>query len=210
MVKMSSLAIILLLVAAIAGWGFWIGLSVSSGAEIASLEIENQALRSQRDSLNASYTALSTDYTRLVAEHSKLQADYGALNTDYVSLQADYARLNGTYQSLAADLQSGKALAESATWLSEDERLKVTSEVTPDYLGTYLWGWYIKVTVTNVGSEPLDTVWIMVFPYVQGKLEFSTYSDATSVTDLYMGESYSYTFTVSPSTTTYSVLAVGG
>ena len=74
-----------------------------------------------------------------------------------------------------------------------------------------IWSYDVEVTVTNVGDKPFDKVWIFLFPYVDGKLEFSTWSHTKSVESLYIGESYSYTFTVlSEKMTTYKILVIGG
>ena len=104
-------------------------------------------------------------------------------------------------------------MAKSATWLSEDKRLKVTSEVIPEFLFEKLYSYKVRVTVTNVGTEPLSKVWIFLFPYKDGEFAgyWSTYSYSKSVENLYMGESYSYNFTgISKEMTTYKIIAVSG
>jgi len=112
---------------------------------------------------------------------------------------------NFEYHSLASILFSGEAIAESATLLSE-ERLEVTSELMKGKYSDY----NVKVTVTNVGSEPLAMVWIFLFPYVDEKLEFQT-RYTHSFENLYIGETYSHTFTWAPDEmTSYKVLAVAG
>jgi len=75
------------------------------------------------------------------------------------------------------------------------------------------WGYTrynVKVTVTNVGSEPLGLVWIFLFPYVDGKLEVYR---KHSVENLYIGETYSKTFTwyaLPNEMISYKVFAVAG
>jgi hypothetical protein len=128
-------------------------------------------------------------------------------------LKSEYDSVKQDYDKLLSAIEKGEVVAKSATWLSEDKRLKVTSEVIPEFLFEELWYYTVKVTVTNVGTEPLSIVWIFLFPYKDGKLVeyWSTFYYSKSVENLYMGESYSYNFTGIPKEmTTYKVVAIAG
>jgi hypothetical protein len=136
---------------------------------------------------------------------SELKNSYNSLNATYQDYKAMHTHSNFEYHSLSSILFSGKAIAKSATWLSE-ERLEVTSELMKGKYSDY----NVKVTVTNVGSESLALVWIFLIPYVDEKLEFQTMY-THSFESLYIGETYSHTFTWVPDEmTSYKVLAVAG
>ena len=136
---------------------------------------------------------------------SELKNSYNSLNATYQDYKATHTHSNFRFHSLSSILYGGKAIAKSATWLSE-ERLEVTSDLMKGKYSDY----NVKVTVTNVGSEPLALVWIFLFPYVDEKLEFRT-RYTHSFESLYIGETYSHTFTWVPDEmTSYKVLAVAG
>mgnify|MGYP000215083145 CR=1 FL=1 len=220
MVKRTTLIIVALSVIAVLGWGFWIGLSITTGVEIGLLKGEIEALKSAYGSLNASYAELMDSYDELSAKYSELSGKYAKLNLTYTGLKIEYSMLEANYSMLKDDyeellsiIEKGKAIAKSATWVSEDERLEVTTELIPRYTFGTLTGYDVNVTVTNVGDEPFNVVWIFLFIYVDDKLyEYWTplgYSH--SVESLYVGETYSYTFKyITKEMTSYKVLVIGG
>ena len=146
---------------------------------------------------------------------SELKNSYNSLNETYQDYKTLHTHSNFEFHSLSSILYGGKAIAKSATWLSE-ERLEVTSELMKGKYSDY----NVKVTVTNVGSEALASVWIFFFPYVDEKLVFITRVDEKPVfqtrythsfESLYIGETHSHTFTWVPDEmTSYKVLAVAG
>ena len=146
---------------------------------------------------------------------SELKNSYNSLNATYQDYKATHTHSNFRFHSLSSILYGGKAIAKSATWLSE-ERLEVTSDLMKGKYSDY----NVKVTVTNVGSEALASVWIFFFPYVDEKLVFITRVDEKPVfqtrythsfESLFIGETYSHTFTWVPDEmTSYKVLAVAG
>jgi len=143
----------------------------------------------------------------LNSKYVKAIEDYNRLTTDYSNLEAEKATLEKDYSKLKTFLDGAKAIAESAEWVSEDGRLKVTSEFIIS--GTY---YTVRVNVTNVGNEPIDKVEIFLFPYVDGKFA-ETYLgyDYHSVKNLYIGETDSHDFTsITKDMTSYKVLAVAG
>lgn len=109
-------------------------------------------------------------------------------------------------------IERGKAIAKSAEWISEDKRLKVTSELIPDY-SLKAWRYNVRVTVTNIGDKPLKRVFMFIFPYVGDKLceYWDPISYSYEVRDLYVGENASFTFVFLPEDmTSYKILVVGG
>jgi peptidoglycan hydrolase CwlO-like protein len=192
----------------------------SLNSQIAVKDAEIQSLRSQIDSLNNAVASLNSEIRNKISEISSLESEIVKLNVSYLSLESDYLSLKSEYDSLKQDyekllsaIEKGEVAAKSATWLSEDKRLKVTSEVIPELLLGELWCYTVKVTVTNVGTEPINTVWILLFPYKNDKLieGWSPLSYSKKVESLYIGESYSYNFTWVPKEmTTYKVVVVAG
>lgn len=219
MVKLKTILTGILVVIAILGWMFWIGMSITTGAKIGLLEAEVEGLRSAYSSLNASYAKLSDEYSELFKRYGQLSSDYSKLNVSYLTLKGEYSILATNYSMLKDDyekmvsiIERGEAIAKSATWLSEDKRLQVTTELIQKYLFGTLSGYDINVTVTNISNEPLDVVWIFLFVYVDGRLceYWSPLGYSHSVENLYIGESYSYTFTyITEDMTSYKVLVIG-
>jgi hypothetical protein len=147
------------------------------------------------------------------SQSSSLKSQIANLNYSYLSLKSKYDLLKQDYDKLLSVIEKGEVSAKSAIRLSEDKRLKVTSEVIPKLLFGELWYYTVKVTVTNVGTESLSIVWIFLFPYEDGKLVeyWNAISYSKSIENLCIGESYSYNFTLVPKEmTTYKVIAVAG
>lgn len=87
------------------------------------------------------------------------------------------------------------------------------SELIPEFWFDELHSYTVKVSVTNVGDEPLGVVYIFLFPYKNDEFAetWGVYYFTHSVEDLYIGETHSYEFTaISKEMTTYKVLAVAG
>jgi len=183
MVDKKTSAIAVLCVVTVLCLGLW----ANADQKARTLEGELEALGDRYDSLNA-------EYVKVVEDHTALKSKYDSLKEDY------------------DELHSIGVIAESAEWVLEDERLKVTSELLVPS-GTSWWVTYtIRVTIMNIGDEPLDRVVIFVFPYKDGKFA-ETYSGYNShtVENIYIGETYSYNFTGLPDDmTSYKVLAVAG
>ena len=209
-----TLMIAVLCVATVLFLGFW----------------SNSAL--EASTLNSKYVKVVEDYNRLNSDYSKLTSDYSKLNSDYLNLEAEKATLEhnysllyigyeaqkSTYDTLKEEYDKivsvsngAKAIAESAEWVSEDGRLKVTSELIIS--GTWWTTYTVRVNVTNIGNELISKVYIIVFPYKDGKFA-ETYVgyDQHSIENLYIGESNSYDFTsiTFKDMTSYKVLAVVG
>jgi hypothetical protein len=164
------------------------------------------ALQTQMNLLNNSLSWYQSEYR-------SYKYAYESLKQDYDKLKANYDELQSKYDELQSIIEGGKAVAESATWFSEDKRLKVTSEVIPYAPYGTLWHYTVKVTVTNVGEKPLSKVWIIIFVYKGDKLieGWDPFWYSKSVENLYIGESYSYNFTYLPKDmTSYKVIAVAG
>jgi len=190
-----------------------------------SLEGNYSELRTEKDELGADYASLIEDYGEIVDQYSSLyslydnlEEDFDALKDNYSSLttshmywQRMYGEVKADYDELNAIFETGGAIAESAEWITEDERLKVTSKLITS--GTYWMTYTVRVTIENIGDESMDTVWMFLFPYVDGKLceYWSFFSYTHSVESIYIGETYSYNFTYLPDDmTSYKVLAVVG
>lgn len=205
----------------------FLGLWLSSTQETQRLEGELRELEDNYDKLARVRTSLEENYSELKTEKEKLEDDYSALRVDYSKLEEEYSILNSYYESLYSIynslkedydelhsiLEEGRAIAESAEWVSEDKRLKVTSNLTSEYLFEEVTGYTVRVTITNVGNEPFDQVWIFLFPYVDGNLYeyWNPLSYAHSVENIYISETYSYDFTyLLEKMTSYKVLAVAG
>lgn len=176
------------------------------------LKEENSQLKEDYAKLNQNYSRLKVMYEDLTQESEKL---YKQLKVSYSKLSAlrdDYERLKEEYEKLEEILRKGEAIATSTEWVSEDKRLKITSELIPvSWLGE-LDRYKVRVTVTNIGNEPLEKVWIFIFPYIGDKLcEWSSYYYVATVENLYMGESYTHEFDYLPrEMTSYKVLASPG
>ena len=128
-------------------------------------------------------------------------------------LTDNYEALKGDYEEIYSIFNASKAIAESAEWISDDERLTVTSEpfTSPSLIMGITYS--VRVNVTNVGDKPIDKVLIFLVTYKDGKFtEGYLYGQYSSyiVENLYIGETYSHDFTVSPGMTSYKVLAVAG
>jgi len=185
----------------------------SLNSQIAVKDAEIQSLRSQIDSLNNAVASLNSEIRDKISEISSLESEIVKLNASYSSLKSEYDSLKQDYEKLLSAIEKGEVAAKSATWLSEDKRLKVTSEVIPELFLGELCCYTVKVTVTNVGTEPINTVWILLFPYKDDKLVeyWNTISYSKCVESLYIGESYSCNFTWVPKEmTTYKVVVVAG
>ena len=157
-------------------------------------------------SLRADYATLEADYTGLEDKYSRLQTNYGSLKTRYDSLNASHGALESRLNSLLSRAQS---LAQSASWFSTDSRLRVTSEIVAEelYFSTL---YYVRVNVTNIGDKPLKDVWIFLFRYKGGELEWNSWSGCKDIENLYLGETCSYDFQIYDDVTSYIVFAIGG
>lgn len=190
-----------------------------------SLEENYSELKTEKDDLEADHTSLIADHEEIVDQYSSLHSLYNTLKEDYDALKDDYSSLTTShmnwqrmygevkddYDELNSLFEAGEAIAESAEWITEDERLKVTSKLITS--GTYWVTYTVRVTIVNIGDEPMDEVWIFLFPYVDGKLceYWNVFSYAHSVESIYIGEAYSYDFTlITEDITSYRVLAVIG
>ena len=110
-----------------------------------------------------------------------------------------------SYTSLKEDLEKSKAIAKSAEWLSNDERLKVRSEVIKK-TGYYV----IKVSVTNVSNEPIKQVYLLLITRSKdGELDYIV----KEIKDLYIGETGSEEFWMTEyefeDLESYKVFAIG-
>jgi hypothetical protein len=162
---------------------------------------------------NSEISSLKTKIRELQDLVDKLNSTLRAKDSQISSLNSTYYSLKRDYDKLISIIEDGEAIAKSATWISEDGRLRVTSEVIPEFSRGKLLSYTVKVTVTNIGVEPISKVWIILFPYKGDRLieYWSPYSYSKSVENLYIGESYSYNFTKLPKyMTTYKVIAVAG
>lgn len=133
------------------------------------------------------------------------------------TLEGELEALGERYDELYSTIEAGKAIAESAEWISDDERLKVTSELIVSEHMLLGLQYTIRVNVTNIGSEPIDKVVIFVFPYRDGKFGQRSLSKAYqshTAENLYIGETHSHDFTslvdIGPDMTSYKVLAIAG
>lgn len=145
-------------------------------------------------------------------EARTLNSKYVKVVEDYNRLNSDYSKLTSDYSKLKTFLDEAKVIAESAEWVSEDDRLKVTSELITSE--TYRVTYTVRITITNVGNEPINKVEIFLFPYVDGKFAetyiYGSYHTCI-VKDLYIDETYSHDFTsITKDMTSYKVLAVAG
>jgi hypothetical protein len=109
----------------------------------------------------------------------------------YSSLKSEYDSVKQNYDKLLSAIEKGEVVAKSASWLSEDKRLNVTSKVIPEFYFEELSHYTVEVTVTNVGTEPLSRVYIFLIPYKDGKFaeEWAIAYYYKEVENLYMGES---------------------
>ena len=227
MVEKKTAVIAVLCVATVLCLGLW----GNADQEARTLKDELGTLEDSYDSLNAEYVKIVEDYdrieivnrsitekkTQLLKEYTALKSEYDSLKDDILGLtntlslyQDNYRTLKEDYDKLHSILEEGEAIAESAEWFSEDECLKVTSKLITS--GTYWVTYTVRVTITNVGDEPLDKVVIFLFPYKDGKFAETYWEYHThTVENIYIGETYSYDFTYLPEEmTSYRVLAVAG
>jgi len=208
--RRTAIAMGLLTVMTLIGWILLIGASFV----IDDLEAKYDALNASYNKLKKEYEVLNSKYSELQDQYSSLGSEYSSLNVEYNSLKDEYERLKDEYEclkekfeALKASLEKGEIIAGSATWLSEDKRLKVVSELIPKYLFGEISYYNIRVNVTNVSNKPLSEVLVFIFVYVNGKLAKWDYH---RFEDLYIGETQTYTFTDLPEdVTTYKVLALG-
>jgi len=145
--------------------------------------------------------------------NKRLSRPYARARQEIRTLEEELEALGERYDSLNDELHFLGVIAESAEWISDDERLKVTSEpfTSPSLIMGITYS--VRVNVTNVGDKPIDKVLIFLITYKDGKFTegylYGQYSSYT-VENLYIGETYSHEFTVSPDMTSYKVLAVAG
>jgi|GEM_PF-6912045 len=134
----------------------------------------------------------------LVVSNILTYYNYNNLSLEYSSLKADYELLKQNYSNL-----------QSVKGVFEDKRLKVTSEAIPEFYNGKLTGYTVRVTVVNVGNEPLEKVYIWLFIFNKdNKLIRDDYDYAF---DLYMGESYTRDFWgISDEMASYKVIALPG
>jgi prefoldin subunit 5 len=181
--------------------------------QIAQKELQITNLQNGISEKDKTIAEKNREISELKSQITSLQSEINMLNSTYRDCLEAYSDLKQRYDNLTESIEKGKAVAESATWLSEDGRLKVKSELIPEYLFGEVSSYTIRVNVTNVGNEPLHIVLIFLFPYKDGKLVeyWSPLKYSKSVESLYIGESYSYNFTLVPKEiTSYKVLAVAG
>lgn len=178
MVEKKTVAIVVLCVTTILFLGLW------SGA--------NQEARTLGEKLGE----LEDSYDTLNAEHVKLTSDYSDLEAKKTELEDDYSTVKNDYDELNTLFEKGEAIAESSEWVTEDERLKITSKLITSR-GRYYVSYRVNVTITNIGDEPIDKVIIFVFAYKDGKftdmyggLEYRSHT----VGNIYIGETYSNVF----------------
>ncbi|MEM1581397.1 MAG: hypothetical protein ABIM44_05115 [candidate division WOR-3 bacterium] len=204
MVKSAIVTVVALGVLAILGWGLWAWSYTIYGVERGLLETEVQILETQLTLLNKSYSLLETERMLLKAKITILEMQIKLLNESYCILESKY-------NEIIEDLINGQATAASATWVSEDERLLVKSELAHQYLSEETWYYAIRVSVTNISNEQLNAVWIFLFLYENGSLieGWSPVTYSKRLENLNVGETRSQNFTYIPrNITTYRVFAV--
>jgi hypothetical protein len=189
-------------------------------SEYSRLKADYELLKTNYSNLNLKYSSLKNDYDVLSLKYYNLSSKYNTLNLEYLeleanysSLKADYELLKTNYDNLQSAIKRGEALAKSATWISEDKRLEVISEVIPKFFLGELWDYTIRVTITNIGNETLNEVHIFLFPYQGDKLVeyWSPDSYYKYIGPLIVGKSYSYDFNYVPKEmTSYKVLVLAG
>jgi len=64
-------------------------------------------------------------------EYSKLREKYSSLKLEFDRLNNEYTRTKTGHESLMTEIERGGAIAKSATWLSEDIRLRVETSLLP-------------------------------------------------------------------------------
>lgn len=132
----------------------------------------------------------------------------------HTKLKSDYDFLKKNYDNMTAIIAKGEAVAKSATWFSEDKRVRVTSEVVPDVVFGSIVSYKIRVTLVNVANRQLDVVWIFLYAYNKdGNLVqyWNPIGYIKSVERLHVGETYTYTFEmISKETATYKVFVAVG
>jgi len=228
MVDKKTSVIAVLCVTTVLFLGLWVNAGQEAqklGGELGELEDDYEKLSRVRTSLEENYSKLRTEKENLETENSILEKRCVALKGEWDSLWdtyeilrdqslatlKEYNTLKEKYDELNSTTEAGKAIAESAEWVSEDERLKVKSKLITS--GTWFVTYTVRVTVTNIGSNPIDECWIFLFPYVDGELceYWNVFSYIYSVESLYIGETYSHDFTyLTEEMTSYKVLAVAG
>ena len=172
-----------------------------------------QSLRNEIDYLKNAMASLNSEIAERESQIASLKSQIVKLNGSYLLLKSDYDSLKQDYDKLLSAIERAEVVAKSATWLSEDKRVNVASEVIPNFFFGEIYSYTIRVTVTNVGAEPLNTVWIILIPYQDGKLikDWSPYWYSETAKSLYMGESYSCEFTSIPKEmTTYKIVIIAG
>jgi len=228
MIKKEPIAIAALVMIATLGWV----LCLSSEFAISSLKREYTTLNTgfnslyedyiklseKYDELNFTYEYIVTNehimfenvYSSLISFYRERERDFNFLYYNYNSLKEDYNLMKENYNELSLVLREGESIAESAEWISEDDSLKVKSELI---LAGISWRTYtVKVTVTNIGDGPINKICILLFPYKNGNfLEKPFEYISNSVENIYTGETYSYNFTnLSTEITSYKLIAVAG
>ncbi len=176
-------------------------------------------LSARYEELSISYSRLEENYTRVCSTADKLEKDYNDLLERYDELYAVYRALKREhnellekYDEVLSVIERGKAIARSATWVTNDG-LRVTTSLIPHYFLGEVWYYDINVTVTNVGDKTFRVVLIFLFPYINGRLYeyWNTFSFMGKVEWLSPGETCYYTFkSVTAEMTSYKVLVVGG
>lgn len=157
------------------------------------------------------------EVSRLKGELWELEGDYEKLARVRTNLEENYSKLRTGKEDLEKILEAGEAVTESAEWILDDKRLKVTSELTITHelivLDTYFDTYTVRVNITNIGDEPIGDVCIFLFPYTNeeftGKWPIMAYN-SHRFESLYIGETYSHDFGISTEATSYKVLAVVG
>ena len=177
MIKREPIAIAALTLVAVLGWVFCLG----SEFAISSLKSEYALLNTRYNSLNEDYIKLSLRYDELnftyeyivVNEHlvfenvysslisycRERERDYNFLYYNYNSLKGDYNVMEERYNELSSALSKCGAIAQSAEWVSEDECLKLTSELI--LVGTSWRTYTVKVTGCNTPISEQSKLYLL-------------------------------------------------
>ena len=94
---------------------------------------------------------------------------YVALNESYSVLKARYRDLETRYRELQQELEK-LHIVTMLPPIIESGKLRIESRYVPHVSLGKVYGYTIIVNVTNVWYRPIDTVWILLLPYKDGKL----------------------------------------
>jgi len=192
-------------------------------ANYTSLKAERDMLKDERDMLVKRVSYLDDEYSKLRAKYSSLEGEYRSVSNNYFNLKLEfdslklqfdrlnneYTRTKTEYESLMTEIERGVAIANSATWLSEDRRLRVETSLSPVLFFGEVVYYKLNVTVTNVGELPLKRVWVLVIPYCGNVIceDFYLFGYYYRIDNVYIGETFSHLFTIPAESTSYKVYA---